>query len=211
MAVLSVPISKASASVSLDLDALPDAVYKLLLAEGAKVMLNKGMSKIILKGLEGDGLAKAKADALTVANKNLDKMMAGEVKAGRSAGTSKIAGVVMTEARRLAKEVVKNELRAANIKISTVEASEITKAANALIEADPSYVETASANIETRKAKAVSINIAGMVHVSPTLLAKAEKEKTERAAARKSAPLSAKQAGKVAPRKGSKPVEASVN
>ena len=80
----------------------------------------------------------------------------------------------MTEARRLAKEVVKNEIRAAGMKISFVEASVITKAANELIAADPSFIENAKANIEARSAVKSAINIANLVHESPKLVAKAE-------------------------------------
>jgi len=119
---------------------------------------------------------------------------------GRAAAVSKdgtkVSGVVMTEARRLAKEVVKNEIRAAGMKISHVEASEITKAANEIIASDPSYIETAQANIEARTAKVVSVNIKSLVHESPKLVAAAAKRKAESAVQ-----LSSKQAGKVAPRK----------
>jgi hypothetical protein len=135
---------------------------------------------------------------MAIAEENLGKVLKGEVKKGRTAGASKVSGVVMTEARRLAREVVKNEIRAAGMKVSHVEVSEITKAANELIAADPSFIETATANIEARSAKTVAINIANLVHESPKLKAAAEKAK-----ATKKATLSAKQAGKVAPRKTS--------
>ena len=198
MAVLKIPVTKAGNQIlEVDSDSIPDTMFKLALAEGLKVLLNKGMSKIATKGLEGDELDKAKAAAMEIAAKNLDKLNKGEIKVGRTAGATKIAGVVMTEARRLAKEVVKDELKAAGYKISHVEASEITKAANALIEADPSFIETAKANIESRAKKPAAINIAALVHESPKLVAQAAA-----ATAEKKSTLSAKQAGKVAPRKG---------
>lgn len=51
---------------------------------------------------------------------------------------------VMSEAVRLAKEVVKNEIRKANMKVA---AKDITAAAKAFVEGDPSYIEQAKANI----------------------------------------------------------------
>ncbi len=54
---------------------------------------------------------------------------------------------VMTEARRLVKEVVMNELHRAKVKISHVPASKITAAANVLIDGDPSFIEQAKANL----------------------------------------------------------------
>jgi hypothetical protein len=58
-------------------------------------------------------------------------------------------GAVMTEARRLARNTAKDKLRAQNIKFNDVEASEITKIGNALLEADLlSFIETAKANLK---------------------------------------------------------------
>ena len=98
---------------------------------------------------------------------------------------------------------VEREIRAAGMKISHVEASEITKAANALIEADPSFIEQATANIEARAEKKVTtVDIKSLIHESPKLVEAANKRKAEA-----KTQLSAKQAGKpaAAPRKGSQP------
>lgn len=199
MAALKIPVTKAGASIEVESDNIPEDMFKLVVEEGLKVILNKRMSKIMTKGLEGDDLTKAHSAAMSIASENLESLLASKTKRGRATtGASKVPGVVMTEARRLAKEVVKNEIRNAGMKVSHVEASVITAAANELIASDPSYVETATANIEARTAKAVSINIASLVHESPKLKAAAEKAKADRKA---NAPLSAKQAGKVAPRK----------
>lgn len=201
MATLNIPVTKAGRAIEVDPDTLPDAMYRMVVEEGLKVLLNKGMSKITTKGLEGDDLAKAKDAAYAKGLENLEALKSGKVKKGRAAsGSAKVPGVVMTEARRLAKEVVKNEIRAAGMKISHVEASEITKAANALIEADPSFIEQAKANIEARATIKSAVDIASLVHVSPKLV----KADEERKAAAKSQ-LSAKQAGKAAPRKAAQP------
>lgn len=204
MAILRIPVTKAgnkAIEVNTDTD-IPDAMYQLALEEGLKVLLNKGMSKISTKGLEGEALDEAKAAAYAKGEENFEALKSGKIKKGRAGATTKdgakVPGVVMTEARRLAKEVVKNEIRAAGMKISHVEASEITKAANALIAADPSFIETATANIEARAAKKVTaVDISSLIHESPKLVQAAEARK-----ASSKGVLSAKQAGKAAPRKG---------
>lgn len=200
MATLNVPITKAGAALSVDTDALPEEAFRAVVEAGLKALLNLGMSKILTKGLEGDKLSEAQAAALAKATENLDNLKAGKVKRGRStakdANGNKVSGPVMTEARRLAKEVVKNEIRAAGMKISHIEASVITKAANELIAADPSFITKATENLEARSQVKTTINISTLVHESPKLVAKAEKAKAER-----KTQLSAKQAGKVAPRK----------
>ena len=76
------------------------------------------------------------------------------------------------------------------------------EAANELIASDPSYVTQAKANIEARANIKPAIDIKTLVAESPKLVAAAEAKKAK---AKADAPLSAKQAGKVAPRKGSKP------
>ena len=205
MATLNIPITKAgNRPIEVDPDSLPDTMYKLALEEGLKVLLNKGMTKILTAKLEGEELATAQEAAYVKANENLGALQAGTLSKGRSTAVknkdgSKIPAAVLTEARRLAKEVAKNEIRAAGMKISHVPASEITKAANAFIAADPYYLEQAAKNIEERATKKVAVDIASLVHESPALVAASEKVKAERKAA-----SSAKQAAKpkAAPKKG---------
>ena len=199
MAILKVPVSKAGASLDVDVDKIPQDAFAIVVMEGLKVLLAKKMSKITVAKLEGEDLAKAQAAALEVAKGNLSDIMEDKVKSGRS-GSSKTKGVpgaVMTEARRLAKAVVKDQIRAAKIKISTVPASDITAAANELIASDDSYVIQAKANLEARATVKPTIDITKLIQPDPKLVAKAEAKKAE---AKKNAPLSAKQAGKVAPR-----------
>lgn len=206
MAELNIPITKAgNKTIKVETDNLPDEMFKMALEEGLKVMLNKKMSKVkSAKGLSEADAAKEQAAAMEIAGKNLEDILANKMKKGRVAGASKVAGVVMTEARRLAKEVIKNEIRAAGMKVSHIEASQITALANELLKTDESYIKQAEANIEQRKAKVNDDKDAAMallqklggIAESPKLVAKAEKEKAE-----KKATLSKTQAGKVAPRK----------
>jgi len=200
MGIMNIKVTKANRTIAVDTSELPDEAYQFVLQKGLEALMNARMSKILTKDLEGDKLAEAQEAAAKIAEENLSNLKAGKISKGRGgtkdANGNKVSAVVMTEARRLAKEVVKNEIRAAGMKISHVEASVITKAANELIAADPSFIEAATANIEGRKQVKSAINIADLVHESPKLVAKAEKAKAERKTT-----LSAKQAGKAAPRK----------
>lgn len=210
MAKLNIPITKAgnkTIEVDTDVHLADEGMFKLVIEAGLKAILNLKMSKVkSAKGLSEADAAKEQAAAMEIAAKNLDDLANARTKKGRAAGTAKIAGVVMTEARRLAKEVIKNEIRAAGMKVSHVEASTITSLANELLKSDDSYIAQAKVNVEQRSAKvnvdkeaAISLlQKLGGVAESPKLVAKAEKEKAD-----KKSTLSAKQAGKVAPRKGS--------
>jgi len=209
MSTMNIKVTKAGKSLEVNLQDLPDEAYQFVLQKGLEALLNARMSKVLTKDLEGEKLADAQSAALKIAEENLANLKAGKITkvrgGAKDANGNKVAANVMTEARRLAKEVVKNEIRAAGMKISHVEASVITKAANELIAADPSFIENAKANIEARSAVKSAINIADLVHESPKLVAKAEAAKAER-----KTQLSAKQAGKAAPRKKKAP-EATAN
>jgi|SRR3984893_10961799 len=63
------------------------------------------------------------------------------------------SGTVMTEARRLSRNIAKDELRRRGIKLPwEVDANEITKIADALLETDLNIIGTAKANLEKRAA-----------------------------------------------------------
>lgn len=202
MGILKIEITKAGKrQMEVDTDALPEPIYAAALAAGLKLLLNAKMSKITTAKLEGDDLAKAQSDAWAKAEENLAAMHDGSYKTGRAAAATDASGkkvpqVVMTEALRIAKNMVKDQLRKANIRISHVEAKDITAAAKEFLTADPSIIEKAKEAVEARQAAPAPIDIAGLIHESPALVAKADAEKAERKAT-----LSAKQAGKVAPRK----------
>ena len=194
-----VPIPKAGKGITIEVDAdqLPLEMYARALEEGLKVLLNGRMSKITTSKLEGEDLAKAQTAALAIATENVEKLMAGTLtKRSGSASKTGVAREVMTEARRLAKEVVKNEIRKAGHKPSQVEAKDITAMANSLIESDPGYIEEAKENLAKRAKAPVPVDLSGVIQVSPRLIAKAaDKKKASKEI------LSKTQAGKVAPRK----------
>lgn len=204
-----IPITKAGKGVVFvfdkdELAELPDEVYSQVFQEGLKVFLNSRMSKLEAPSkLTGAALEDASAKALDKAAENLRDLKAGKL-LKRSAATKATAGVdraVMTEALRLAKEVVKNEIRKAGMKISHVPAKDITAAAKIQVEGNPKYLADAAANIAER-AKIPSVgDIKSLITESPKLVAEAEARKAEKA---KSKGLSAKQAGIPTKRAGAK-------
>lgn len=213
MANLDIPVTKTGKfiKVDTDLDLTNDDSFRMIVFEGLKVLINKGLSgeKYRTKDLSEEDLAKAYDAIMAKAQENFKAIKEGTMKQGRQPAATKVAGPVMTEARRLAKEVIKDEIKAAGMKVSHVAATDITKAANALIESDPSFIEMAKANIEARNAKIVvaegadvkaaalaKLQALGGISESPKLVAKAAEEK-----AKAKSTLSAKQAAKVAPRK----------
>ncbi len=197
MAVLEVPITKGKGFVKIDTedaDALPSEVYKEALLLGLKELCNRGMSKLTKASTkDAEELASL---AMAQAEKNVEAMAQGKIRfLGKKAKTGESAAV-MTEARRLAKNLVKDGIKAAGMKISHVEAKEITAAANELLASDPSIVEQAKANLEERAKVPAKVDlIKSLIKESPRLVAKAAE-----ANAKKKSTLSKTQAGKVAPR-----------
>ena len=204
MNVISVPIAKAGKDVTLDVDTstLSDEMYALVMAEGLKSILNSRMSKVgPVTKLEKEGkteeLATNRDLALKIAQDNLTKLLAGDIKAKSKAAKSDLPREVQTEARRIAREIVKNQIRAAGGKPSHYAAKDITLAADEFIKADASIVEKAKENLANRAGIKASVDISSLIKESPTLVAKAK----AKADANKAPGLSAKQAGMVPPRK----------
>jgi hypothetical protein len=190
MATLSIPVTKGKANVEFDTDALPDAVYQEALRLGLKELANRGMSKVTKAAYPNEEEMKAKA--MEVAKANVENIVAGKIKfTGQKA--SKVSGAVKTEAMRLARNLVKDAIKASGGKISHYEASEITKAAKELLEADQSLLKMAEDNIAAREqvGKTEKIDLS-KIAVSDKLVAKAEAKKKA-----STSTLSATQAGKV--------------
>lgn len=187
--------------VEVDTAKLPDDVYREVLMQGLKAIAERNMSKLTKEAYPDE--AERKAAIHAKAMENVQAMYDDKIKITGVKAVKKASGAVMTEAMRLARNLVKDAMKANKIKISTVKASEITKTAKLLLDQDPSILKQAEENLKQREATPVKIDIKSLIHVDPELVAKDEAKK---AAAKKDKPLSAKQAGKVAPRaKGAKP------
>lgn len=164
MAAYAVPITKAKRTIPVESKDFSDDIAAIIFAEGLKVMLNKGMSKIAVKDLDGDELKEAQEAALQQAKENLDALKEGTVKRRKA---SKEGREVTTEALRIARERVKAAYKAAGKKITGIKASVITEYAKEIIEDDPEIVELAKANVAKMKQREL-----GTVKVSDKLSAK---------------------------------------
>lgn len=195
--IVNVPITKGKTTLAVNISDIPDDVWQEVILQGLKVLLNRGTSKVTKETYpKAEELA---AKAMEVATAQLEMVNTSKIKFTGGKKKSGATGAVMTEARRLAKALVKDELKRAGIKISHVEASEITKAANLYLESEngAALIEKAKANLAEREKVSIgdTIDVAKIVAISPELVAKAEARKTA-----SKGNLSAKQAGKVAKR-----------
>lgn len=199
--LVTIALKNSAGNIEVDTAKLPDDVYREALMQGLKVIAERNMSKLTKEAYPDEDQRKQAIKDKALAN--VQDMYEGKTKITGAAKVKKASGAVMTEAMRLARNLVKDAMKANKIKISTVKASEITKAAKLLIEADASIVATAEENLKQREATPIKIDISALIKADPALVAKAEAKAAE---AKANKPLSAKQAGKVAPRaKGSKP------
>lgn len=212
MAILQVPVTKAKATVTIDSDAVPEDVFKEALLLGFKELVNRTMTKITKSAYPDE--AELKAKAMEQAEKNVEAINTGKIRFSSGKASTKASGVVMTEARRLAKNVIKDELKKAGYKIAHLDASEITKMANALLasEQGEKFVEQAKEEIAKREAIKSGVeaeapstiaDIMAMVKINPDKKAKAEAAAEKRKAKAKpkaEGQLSAAQAKRVAPR-----------
>ncbi len=203
-----VPITKAGKAAFIEVNLndpsnggdLPADVLREVYLQGLKVLLNRGQSKIVLKGLEGQKLEEAQAAAMKIATDNLERVRSSTIKITGVKAAGKTSGEVMAEARRLARNMIKAGMKAAGMKVSHVEPKEITKQANELLgdpEAGPGIIAEAEVNIKARKDAEQGIQVklkalAGNIPVSEKRKAAAEAK-----AAASKAETSAKAAGKV--------------
>lgn len=212
MAIVQIRIPKGEGSVPMDTEALPQEVYQAALMIGLEKLALSGITstKYPTKGLEGEALTKTQAAVMTKAAENVAELVkvddegnyTGAVKLPGTKAT-KVKGLpkgeVSTEAMRLARNIIKDEIKRLGEKPSHYASAEITRAAKAQIESDPSIVVMAEENVKRRKAKDIKINVAELIKPDAKLV-KVAAEKAAKAKAERKTTLSATQAGKVAPR-----------
>ena len=192
--IVNVPITKGKSTLAIDINAIPDDVFAEVVLQGLKVLLNRGMSKVTKETYPVASEMQAKA--MEVATAQVEAVMTSKIKFTGGKKKSGATGAVMTEARRLAKAFVKDEIKRQGLKVSHYEASEITQAANNYLEGPKgaAMIDKAKANLAEREALVASETIdISAIKPSAKLVAAAE-------AKRKGGGLSAKQAGKVAKR-----------
>lgn len=195
MSVMKIPVVKAKGQVvEVDTDSLPVEVYAEALTLGLKVLVNRGTSKLTKASCNGDEAVLA-TEAMKAAEKQMELIRTNAIKFSGGKTKAKGQGALHTEAMRLAKNLVKDAMKAQKIKISTVKASDITAAAKVILEGEqgPAILDMAKQNLAEREATKLTVDITTLVKADPKLVAKAEAEK-------KAKPLSKTQAGKPAPR-----------
>lgn len=206
--VVNIRIIKAgNKKIPVDVSQLNDQMFKMVVEAGLEALLNTKMSKVksgkALEELDDKAKAEFLDMAMEKAEENLAKLYDGTFKKGRAATTDasgkKIDAKTMTEAMRLARNVVRDGIKAAGGKISHYAASDITEAAKEILANDPSILEEAKANLAKRTATPAKVDISALIKPSPKLVkaaeAKAAEAKEERA--KNKGTLSATQAGKV--------------
>lgn len=194
--MLRVPVTKAKSMIEVDTGQLPEHVYREALVQGLKVLINRGMTKLTKEAFPDPELLQAAAQEK--AEETLLNMYDGKIRIMGGAKSDKVPREVMTEARRIARALVKDGLKRAGVKISYVESSEITKAANVLLADQPEILAQAKEEVERRAKAASKVNI----DVGSIPISQKRKAAAEAAAAAKKADktLSAAKAGKVATR-----------
>lgn len=179
------------------------AVYEFIFMTGVETIVNKlGMSKISagLTKLDGEEKAKAIAAVVEQALKTVQAMYDGDLKGAKA--TSKRTGAVQTEAMRLAKALVKQELRNAGYKLSSFDAKELTSFAKDVLKDNADLYKTAEENLKARAALPVKgLNVGAMLgeRVNDESL-KAKPKVPPKPKAKAKDVISAAQAGKVQPR-----------
>lgn len=191
--VFNIMVTKAQQTLQVVWDDLPQPIKLRLIAEGIGKLLNAATAKVTKSSTpDAESL---KAQALGLAQKKLDSLHRGELRAKAVKGQGKASGVVMTEARRLAKNIIKAQIKAAGKKISDYETKAITEAANGYVTKHPELIKQAEESIAAAKALAEQAsNIEADVAAIPVSASKVKAR--EEANAKKRAETLAKNAGK---------------
>jgi len=204
MQPVTIEIKGDAGSLTVDPSKLPDEIYAAVFAAGLKAFLEKNMTTYT-KAKHPDPKARSAA-IFAQAQQNLEAMYQGKTKLPKGKEAAGVAREVMTEALRLAEKLVKDWMKANKIKIADVPKAELKAKAKELVAADASLIETAKANIESRKTITLSPTLFEGIKVDPVLSAANADKAAKRKAAipTVAAPKPAK--GKVPPRiKATKP------
>lgn len=205
--IAQIPLKSDCGEVTINFDELPIEVYKMLLIEGAKAIVNSvGMSKKLpgITKLDGEDKAKAVEAVRKQAEENVKALMSNTL--SKRGAKAKVSGAEQTEALRLAKILVKDHIRAQGQKIGAYSAKEITEYAKKVLEGNPELMVQAKKNLESRASEAKGIKgldifaLAGEKAKSDEVKAKPRKAPVRKAKDGEKPQLSAKQAGTVAPR-----------
>lgn len=194
MSIHRIPVNKAGKKL-IEVDSseagMSAEVYNAIFEIGLKHVVNLGMSGLYLRDFASP--AEYEAAAWAIAEKQVEKIKSGKVTGvSKSKAPSKRSGEY-TEALRLAKIVVKSDLKAAGTSVGRVKAADITAAAEAYIAADlETWLAVGRNSLAAVSAPKSTINVAELVKEDPKLKAKAEKAKAASKAKPKAPAVAAK-------------------
>jgi len=189
-------IAKANKDLEVQFADFPPDVKRYIVEQGLSKLLNAATAKETVKTTPDN--ATREANSMAHATKKLDNLKAGQISTrAKSTGDGKTPAVVMTEARRQAKIIVKAQAKAKGLRQADFTAKAWTEAANTYLASNPALIEAAKAAIEANAALSAAAEIdVSALKADPKLVAKNEERK---AAAR--AATEAKNAGKPGPQK----------
>lgn len=142
--VFDIVVTKAKQSIPVDWASLPPEVQLYVVKYGLEKLLNTAAGKITKNNT--DSAEEMATLAMAEANKKLDALKAG--KTGRaSAKASKVDRTVMTEAKRLALNVIKAGIKANNERISDYASSSLTAAAAEYLAEHPELIAMAQETV----------------------------------------------------------------
>lgn len=197
---LAIPITKGGQTyvVDVDFDQFSEEVFREICARGARELLETGLTKVTKSNYPDQAEREGAAQAL--AQKNLGKMLEGDIKftvTGKKKKAGPGKGAVTTEAMRMARAEVKEEMKRQGIKVSHVEPKEITRCAKEILEGEdgPEIWAAAEEAVAKRQAKLLTKPLGIHIQVSERKVKQAEEKAGKRAS--KAEGLSAKQAGMV--------------
>lgn len=132
--VIAVPVVKSKGTVQVDVARIDEGYYRHALEAGLKVIVNAGASAVTPAKMPNESERLAKAQE--IAEQRVADMYSGKLKLrGSSVGKaqSDTPAAVVTEARRIARDIIKAAMKKKGIKISGYKPSEITKLANDML------------------------------------------------------------------------------
>lgn len=201
--IVKVTLRAGGGEVEVDTSKVEMAAYEAIFAAGLKHFIDKAGDKIAkgITKLSAEEQVKAKAELVSQALKTVQSMYDGNLKTGRA--KAKTSGAEQTEAMRLARALVKDTLRQNGYKVGAFSAKQHTDMAKEILADNPSLYAKARENLAQRAEMPVKgLDVKAMLGErfgDETLKAKPKVPPKPKAKGDK-APLSAAQAGKVAPR-----------
>lgn len=185
-------ITKAgNAVVEFDYSKVNDQKYEMIIEAGVTTLLNTRMTKVTKALIPNED--DRKAAALAIAEENRDNLYEGTfTRTTKSTVTASASREEMTEALRLARLAVKDEIRRQGGKLSHYNVTDITTEAKKIVKGNPSFMAQAKTNLSTLVRAPSPI----VLHEDPKKV-KAEAERKAKVAKEKAEQLSAKQAGAI--------------